>query len=156
ARPAVLLCLAVGCAAPARALSVNLAPLAAAAPAEPPPDRFTRDRSGSISEDDLRKLLATPIEGDRKARLGVLAVASGYEPDGDLPLTTGPAELSAALEQAGLCELATEMTTDWPADRGISGLRELAARYHVPYLLLYRQRFLDRTWTNGWAWLYPT
>ena len=33
-------------------------------------------------------------------------------------------------------EVATEMSTDWPADGGISGLRELAARYRAEYLLL--------------------
>ncbi len=33
-------------------------------------------------------------------------------------------------------------------------LRELAARYRSEYLLLYRHRFVDRSYTNAWGWLY--
>ena len=39
---------------------------------------------------------------------------------------------------------------------GIEGLRVIAARYRMRYLLLYSERFQDSTHLNGWAWLYPT
>jgi hypothetical protein len=119
-------------------------------------DRFKRDTAGSISEEDLHKLLATIPFLDAKSRLGVVPVASGYEPNGEMPLPGVPAELVKALEDSGLFDLATEVSTDFPADRGVSGLRELAARYRAKYLLLYRERFVDRSWTNGWGWTYPT
>jgi hypothetical protein len=119
-------------------------------------DRFKRDNSGAISEEDLHKLLATIPFLEDKARLGVVPVASGYEPDGELPLPGIPGELTQALENSGLFDMATEVSTDFPADRGVSGLRELAARYRCKYLLLYRERFIDRSWTNGWGWTYPT
>src|SRR5262249_40226916 len=56
-------------------------------------DRFKRDTAGSISEEDLQKLLATLPLLDEKSRLGVVPVASGYEPNGELPLPEVPAEL---------------------------------------------------------------
>lgn len=54
-----------------------------------------------------------------------------------------------------LGQVVSEVTTDWPTDGSIAGLRKLAARYRGEYLLLYRHRFVDRSWTNGWAlsWL---
>jgi hypothetical protein len=41
-------------------------------------------------------------------------------------------------------------------DRGISGLRELAARYRCDYLLIYRHRFVDDSYMNPVAWGYLT
>jgi hypothetical protein len=152
---------ALGCAASHRPATVPMAPLdlgaAVAAPAPAPlvRDHFKRDGSGSISEEALRHVLSAPVYLVEHARVGVIQVATGYEPDADLPLTTVPSELSKALEDAGLFEIATEVSTDWPADRGISGLRELAARYRSEYLLLYRHRFVDATRTNSWGWAYP-
>jgi len=61
-----------------------------------------------------------------------------------------------SLDAAGVFQATSEVSTDWPADASIPGLRELAARYRSGYLLLYRQRFLDETYANAWAWLYPT
>ena len=78
-------------------------------------DRFKRDGAGSISEEDLHKLLASPAFLEEKARLGVVPVASGYEPDGELPLPPVPGELVKALENSGLFELATEVSTDTSA-----------------------------------------
>ncbi|MBI3071087.1 MAG: hypothetical protein HYY84_03065 [Deltaproteobacteria bacterium] len=120
-------------------------------------NHFTRDTVGGISEENLKKILDAPVYLAEGARLGVVAVASGYEIKGEAPLVEIPAELSRALEDAGgLFKAATEVSTDWPADRGLGGLRELAARYRSEYLLLYRQRFVNRSLTNAWAWLTPT
>jgi hypothetical protein len=150
---AVLVPLLVGCAAPQAALR---APAMKPITEQITDDRFKRDNAGSISEEDLHKLLATIPFLEEKSRLGVVPVASGYEPNGEVPLLSVPGELVKALEDSGLFDLATEVSTDFPADRGVSGLRELAARYRAKYLLLYRERFVDRSWTNGWGWTYPT
>jgi hypothetical protein len=146
-----------GCAASRPALRAELPALrvgpAAAANEQ---DLFRRDGSGSISEEDLRRALSAPTFLRAGTRIGVVQVATRYEIDDDLPLTVVPAELSQALERSGLVEATTEISTDWPSDRGISGLRELAARYRTEYLLLYRHRFVDRSSTNAWGWLYAT
>ncbi|HOX44025.1 MAG TPA: hypothetical protein PK668_10535 [Myxococcota bacterium] len=129
-------------------------PLERAAPAALERNHFQRDRSGSITEEGLREVLAAPVFLEPNARVGVIQVASGYEPDAGLPVVDVPAGLTEALEKSGMFEVATEVSSDWPADSGVSGLRELAARYRVEYLLLYRHRFVDETWTNGWGWMY--
>jgi hypothetical protein len=154
----VLAAVAGGCGTARPALRAELAPLALRrAPGAVLEDNlFRRDGSGSISEQDLKRVLAAPVFVKPGARLGVVQVASGYEPDGHVPLSSVPGELSKALETSGIFDVATEVSTDWPADHGISGLRELAARYRSEYLILYRHRFVDRTWTNAWGWAYLT
>ena len=119
-------------------------------------DYFVRDGSGSIGEDELKEVLAAPVLLEAEARIGVIQVADGYQTDPGVPLVDVPAALTDALQAAGLFDVATEISTDWPADRGISGLRELAARYRSDYVLLYRHRFVDETYANPWGWLYPT
>ena len=50
----------------------------------------------------------------------------------------------------------SDVSTELPNAGGIEGLRALAARYRLRYLLLYTERFDDDTHLNGIAWLYPT
>jgi hypothetical protein len=50
----------------------------------------------------------------------------------------------------------SDISTDLPNGGGLEGLRVIAARYRLRYLLLYSERFEDATHLNGWAWLYPT
>ncbi|MBW1810720.1 MAG: hypothetical protein JRJ87_21185 [Deltaproteobacteria bacterium] len=141
-------------------LRAEMKPLQLGSPASTPKvlkkDHFKRDHSGSISESDLRRVLDAPVFLEADARLGVVPVATCYQPDPELPLAIVPHELSKALEDSGLFTVTTEVSTDWPADSGISGLRELAARYRSEYLLLYRHRFVDRSYTNEWGWFYLT
>lgn len=157
----VALALSAGCGARA-ALRADMEPLAlaadgpAAAPAPLTQDHFQRDTAGSISEEDLRTVLAAPVFLEDRARIGVVPVANRYEPDADLPLAGAPGVLGEVLADSGLFELTTEVSTDWPTGGGISGLRELAARYRAEYLLLYRQRFIDDTHTNAWALMWLT
>src|SRR5205823_13280351 len=51
---------------------------------------------------------------------------------------------------------ASEVSTDFPIDRGTIGLRELAARYRTEYLLFYRHRFTEQSYANAAAWGYAT
>ena len=151
--------LPLGCAAAPRSAQVALPPLESLMASPQPPvarDHFHRDSAGGgLSEEALRELITTPVRVTPGARLGVIHVSSSYEPEGALPTATVPLVLAHALEDAGLFQVATEMSTDWPADRGLGGLRELAARYRAEYLLLYRHRFRGSDRTNGWGWLYP-
>lgn len=150
-----LVCLIASACAAAKPLEATMAPLAIATPPAPKPlerNHFMRDGAGSISEHDLGRVLSSPVYLKERTRVGVVHVSSGYELEQELPLHTVPRELGRAAEASGLFEVATEVSTDWPADRGVGGLRELAGRYRTEYLLLYRHRFVDRTYTNGWAW----
>lgn len=124
---------------------------AAPKPQEVKENLFKGDQVGRISEHDLRRLLQSPVYLEDKSRVGVVPVASGYGPDPDLPIVDVTRSLAHTLEKTGYFEEATEVSTDWPATGHINGLRELAARYRTEYLLLYRHRFVDRSWTNAWA-----
>jgi hypothetical protein len=156
--PAVLL--VTSCAVASR--SAELPPLvftAAETQQAPPPlteDHFVRDQIGGVSEDHLKEILAAPVFLEEGARLGVVPVAVRYAPDEAIPTVAVPAELVGALEDSGMFEMASEISTEWPTDRGLPGLRELAARYRSEYLLLYRHRFVEEVNHNGWAAGYAT
>jgi hypothetical protein len=152
--PPLLLALASGCSAMHQPLAEpTLGPSLERPPLEA--DHFLRDRS-SVTEEALRQILDAPIGLDPGQRVGVVTVTSGYGPDCSLPLSSVTAELTRAIEGAGLFQATSEVSADWPSDSGLAGLRELAARYRSGYLLLYRQRFATQSYANNWAWLYPT
>jgi len=140
----------------ARTLDPTLPPLGVPGPRELANDHFQRDRAGAVSEEGLRAVLDAPVRLDTTQRLGVLPVTDSYRPERALPLAAVPAELTRSLEAAGLFQGASEISADWPADGDVPGLRELATRYRSGYLLLYRHRFADADYLNGWGWLYPT
>lgn len=147
--------LATGCAMQ-RAAMPALAPMAFEAQAAPLEDNFfPKDRS-AVGEADLKTILAAPAFLEEGARIGVLPVAARYEPDEALPVEAAPQTLVESLESSGLFELASEVSTEWPIDRGLPGLRELAARYRAEYLLLYRHRFNDVARPNPGAIAYLT
>ncbi|MBL8953015.1 MAG: hypothetical protein JNK82_19715 [Myxococcaceae bacterium] len=156
-----LVLLATGCAAASK--SAELPPLmfTAAEMKAPPPqvlteDHFARDQIGGVSEPHLKEILAAPVFLEDGARLGVVPVAVRYAPDEAVPTAAVPAELVAALEESGMFDMASEISTEWPTDRGLPGLRELAARYRSEYLVLYRHRFVEDVNHNGWAAGYAT
>jgi hypothetical protein len=156
-----LLVLAQGCAARQAPLRAELAHVALAEARAPVPqvltqNHFTRDQAGGVSEAALRQILAAPVYLEEKARVGVVPVRGAYAPDTEVPLTGVPAALVDALDSSGQFELACEVSTDFPTDRGISGLRELAARYRADYLLIYRHRFVERRYRNAAAWAWVT
>jgi hypothetical protein len=119
-------------------------------------NHFRTDRTTNLSEEALREILDAPVFLEDASRVGIIPVATAYEVDGDLPLDSAPHHLSQAMEKTGFFEVTTEVSTDWPSAGSVSGLRELAARYRVKMLLLYRHRFIDRERTNAWGWTYPT
>lgn len=156
---ALLIALALAaCGGSSAPLEATLPPLAVAEAAPAPPienDYFNRDHTGALTEEDLRALLAAPVFLADETRLGIVPVAVAYEADEEVPLVGVPEVLAEALDNTGFFEVTSEVSTDWPSDRSISGLRELAARYQTRYLLLYRHRFVERRHVNAWsaAWL---
>ncbi len=157
-----LLALTPGCGAapshghPARAAEV------AAAPAAPPVlsrSLFARDPSGALSEADLQKVLEAPVDLQFPARVGVVPLARPFDPSGPVNVATrsiAAQNLARSLVGAPYFSHVSDVSTDLPNVGGIEGLRALAARYRLRYLLLYSETFEDETHLNGWAWLYPT
>lgn len=126
------------------------------APAPLVENDFVRDNMGSLSEGQLREILAAPVFLEEKARLGIVRVSEGYGADAELPIAGVPGALAKTLDATGQFELVSEVSTDFPATGSIAGLRELAARYRCDDLLLYRHRFVDRVYASGWAWTWAT
>lgn len=140
-------------------LQVPMAPIMSDAP-QPAPllveNHFKRDVMGDVTEAQLREILISPVYLEAGARIGIVPVATGYALDHDLPLSNPPGVLREALTGSGYFDSVTEVSTDWPTGVNIGGLRERAARYRVEYLLMYRHRFVDRSYTNGWGALWLT
>jgi rhombotail lipoprotein len=137
------------------------APVAAQAPAPAVLDRslFTKDGNGALGENDLQHVLSTPIDLQFPARVGVVPLAQAFDPRGDVSIGTrsvAARDLATALIGGPHYSHVSDVSTELPNTGGIEGLRLIAARYRLRYLLLYSERFEDSTHLNGWAWLYPT
>lgn len=161
---ASLVLLASGCAASARAHMAS-APMAAAeasAPAPPPLDRsvFARDPGGQLTEDALQRILASPIELDLPARVGVLPVITATDWRGPNPdyasVPAGVAPFVKRLRGSEPFTLVTEIMPIPSGALGMEALREVAARYRLRYVLLYREIVTAQTRLNPWAWGYAT
>jgi hypothetical protein len=142
------------------------APMAAAAhepprPAPAPLDRslFARDPNGQLSEDALQQILAAPIELELPARAGVIAVTTpadwrGPGPDHRVP--SGMSRLVDRLRRDAAFSLVTQTMVIPSGALGMEALREIAARYRLRYVILYREVLAKRTSLNAWAWGYAT
>ncbi len=119
-------------------------------------NHFEGDHTRRIDEKDLKKVLDAPVYIEADARVGVVSVVGKYELDAGLPLVGVPDVIPRQLDDAQIFDCVTQISTDWPIDRGLRGLRELAARYRSEYLLLYRHRFVDDWHTNSWGAMYMT
>jgi rhombotail lipoprotein len=146
-----------GCgSAPAQIAEAN-AP--ASAPAAPVLAKSLFLSSGAITEDDLQKVLSTGIDLAFPARVGVLPVAKPFDPNADVSIslrTVASRDLARSLEKTPAFSQVSNISTDLPTQGGIDGLRAIAARYRLRYIVLYSERFEDETHVNGWAALYPT
>ena len=154
--------LGAGCASvhsPAESQSV-LAVGSAQQPSPPPLQRslFAREPSGQLTEDALQRILAAPWEITLPARVGVVPIVPAYDMRGPAPSNAVPAA-TGALARALRCEqftLVTEVMAIPSGALGMEALRELAARYRLRYLVLYREEIATRVFANGWASLYAT
>ena len=150
----------VGCAAagpPAAQAPASMAAATATAPLAR--SYFSNDRVGAISEDDLQHVLSAPVDLQFPARVGVVPLAQPFDAQGNVPVRMrGDAsrDFAEALSHDRHFSHVSDVSTDLPNAGGIEGLRALAARYRLRYLVLYTERFDDATHLNGLAWLYPT
>ncbi len=155
-----LLSLLTACGAAAPPMVAGPAP-AARAPAPAVLDRsfFTKDASGALGEGELQHVLSTPIDLQFPARVGVVPLAQAFDPREPVSIGTrsvAARDLATALAGGPHYSHVSDVSTELPNSGGIEGLRVIAARYRLRYLLLYSERFEDSTHLNGWAWLYPT
>jgi rhombotail lipoprotein len=149
-----------GCASGMQARVAAPAEVAAApAPAVLTRSLYSRDPSGGLTEGDMQKVLESPIDLQFPARVGVVPLAEPFDPKGNVSIatrSTASRDLARALVSSPHFSQVSDVSTDLPNGGGIEGLRVVAARYRLRYLLLYSERFEDATHLNGWAWLYPT
>ncbi len=134
---------------------------AGAAPMPAPIDHsmFSKDTSGSLSENDLQKILEAPLDLEFPARVGVVPLATPFDPGGAVTIATratASRDLARSLVGNPYFSHVSDVSTELPNSGGLEGLRIIAARYRMRYLLLYSERFQDDTHLNAWAWLYPT
>jgi len=156
--------LTLGCGASQRKMSsarMAVEPSAAHAPQPPPLDRslFARDPNGQLAEDALQKILAAPIELSLPSRVGVLPIMTakdwrGPSPDDRVP--AGVANFVGALRRDPAFSLVTQTMVIPSGALGMEALREVAARYRLRYLLLYREVLARKSNLGPWAWGYAT
>lgn len=144
-----------------RAMMASKSVMAAAPGAPAPLDRslFARDPNGALSEDALQKILAAPIELDLPSRVGVLPIETARDWRGPGPnhaVPAGLAPLVNRLRSDAAFSLVTQTMVIPSGALGMEALREIAARYRLRYLLLYREVLAKSERMNGWAWGYAT
>lgn len=151
----------VGCggeAMRARAPDPTAAPVAAAPPVLKE-SLYAKDASGSVSEHDLQTILQSPIDLVWPARVGVVPLSAPFDASGHVAVSTratAASRLTRALIGTPQFSHVSDVSTDVPNGGGLEGLRAIAARYRLRYLVLYSERFEDESHLNNWAWTYPT
>jgi hypothetical protein len=166
ALPLVCLALAAlalaGCGAKMKMASARMAEAPMAAQPEPPPlDRslFARDPHGQLTEDALQKILAAPIELELPARVGIIPVLTATDwrgPSPDYHVPAGVAPFVRKLRGTEPFSLVTEIMPIPSGALGMEALREIAARYRLRYVVLYREVIARKKKVNRWAWGYAT
>lgn len=153
-----------GCAAVAaqRPMTPAQDALSAAAPAPPPLERslFARDPNGQLTEEALQRIIDAPVEVELPARVGVLPILPPADWHGPAPdyrgAPAGSGAFTRALTGTEPFTLVTEMMPIPSGALGMEALREIAARYRLRYLLLYREVSARRVHANGAAAGYIT
>ena len=121
---------------------------------------YAKNESGGLSEAELQEILSSPIDLVFPARVGVVPLGEAFDPQQTpsvhLRGTAADSFARTLRGSTGAFSHVSDISTDLPHPGGIEGLRVLAARYRLRYLLLYSERFEDASHVNAWAWLYPT
>ena len=141
------------------------APMTAAAaqpqPQPAPLDRslFARTPGGQLTEEALQQILASPIELELPARVGVLPVLTATDwrgPGPDHAVPAGVAPFVTKLRKDPAFTLVTQTMVIPSGALGMEALREIAARYRLRYVLLYREVLAKHRRLGPWAWGYIT
>ena len=116
-------------------------------------------KSHRICTHDLQRILASRVELGFPARVGVVTLGEPFRAEASAPIgqqsIVGPA-MVRALDGSEHFTHVTDVSTGLPNPQGVEGLRTIAARYRVRYLLVCNVATEDASHLNNWAWLYPT
>src|SRR4051812_14465573 len=152
----------VGCGSGQKMASAPMSSPAQASLAAPPPlerSVFARDPNGQLSEDALQKILASPIELDLPSRVGVLPIHTATDGRGPGPDDRVPAGVPGfvdRLRRDAAFSLVTQTMVIPSGALGMEALREIAARYRLRYILLYREVLEKQSRVGPWAIGYAT
>lgn len=132
-----------------------MGPEAAAAPVPLQKSHFARTAQGTLSESDLQKILDQPLELDLPGRVGVLPIVEAEDWRGPSPsyarVTPGLSRFADKLPADDGFAHVTEMMPIPSGALGMEALREIAARYKLRYLMLYREHVNETQRANGIA-----
>ena len=128
------------------------------------PERLThsifakpKDRE-NLKEEDIARVLDAPVEIELPARAGLVVLDAPFSRAAYAHLEPGdraPQLLARAIEKSRHFKLVSDISSHLADGQHMEGLRELAARYRLKYLVVMTRRFADRSHVNGfgWAWL---
>ena len=121
---------------------------------------FARDTRGQLSEEALQAILARPLELELPARVGVLPIIAADDWRGPGPdysmVSAGLARFSKELPSDEAFTLVSEIMPIPSGALGMEALREIAARYKLRYIVLYRENVERKRRVNPWALGYAT
>jgi hypothetical protein len=162
ATAAVVALALIGCGG-ARAKYASTAMVEAPAAAQPQileRSVFARDPQGQLTEEGIQKILDAPLQLELPARVGVLPVVDAVDWRGPGPsYEMAPAAMDALVKGLRGSDPFTHITEMMPIPSGALGmeaLREMAARYQLRYVLLYRETMHTKERANAWAVGYAT
>ncbi len=164
-RALLLVCLVIvsltACAAGKMRSSRVASQPAAAMVAPPPLDRsvFDKNPNGQLTEENLQRILASPIELALPSRVGVLPIATAKDwrgPNPDHQVPAGVANFVETIRRDAAFSLVTQTMVIPSGALGMEALREVAARYRLRYLVLYREVLAKKTRFSPWAAGYAT
>lgn len=132
-----------------------------AAPAAAPLDQslFSKDPRGALTEDGIQAILDRPLEIALPARVGVLPItpaADGYGPGLSQETPAAVSRFAENLRGSDPFTMVTGMMSIPSGALGMESLREVAARYKLRYVVLYRENVRKKRVTNAWSLGYAT
>lgn len=157
--------LGAACGGAAQRAEYASAPMSSAGPAPSKPavlerSVFARDPNGQMSEDRIQEILSSQLELDLPARVGILPIVDAKDWRGPGPLyDAAPAAMEGLVRGLRGSEpftLVTEMMPIPSGALGMEALREMAARYKLRYIIMYRERVGSKRRSNPWVAGYVT
>ncbi len=148
-----------GCGAMKSRASVSTMPAPAAAAAPLDQSLFAKDPRGSLTEDGIQAILDRPLEIALPARVGILPItpAADWHGPGLSPATPAATlRFADSLRGSEPFTMVTEMMAIPSGALGMESLREVAARYKLRYVVLYRENVRKKRVTNAWSLGYAT
>ena len=116
-----------------------------------------KDRD-NLKEEDIARVLDAPVEVELPARAGLVVLDAPFSRAAYAHLEPGdrsPQLLARSIEKSKHFKLVSDISPHLADGQHVEGLRELAARYRLKYLVVLTRKFADRSHVNnyGWAWL---